>query len=127
MKSTVLDVKVKLSILWVLVMLNMIFADIFSIIVALVNGNVMDIPAEVTTMMAIAAILTNIPIFMIFLARVLPYKANRWANTIAGVFTILYVVGGAVCLPHYLIIASIEIILLLTIIILAFRWRPLIE
>lgn len=123
MKNIKVSTEVKLSTLWVLVMLNMVFADIFSIIVELISNDVLNIPGNVRSMMAIAAILTNLPIIMIFLSRVLSYKFNRIFNILVGVFTIIYIIGGGSTLVHYLIIASIEIALLLVIIITAFRWK----
>jgi hypothetical protein len=119
-----IDTRVKLSTLWIVVMMNMIFADIFSIMVELVNKNTLDgMPGEVKTVMAIAAVITNIPILMIYLSRVLPHKSNRWTNIIAAVFTIIYVVGGASSFPHYYIIAGIEVIILMAIIIKSWRWN----
>ncbi|UNY99223.1 DUF6326 family protein [Zhouia spongiae] len=123
MKNIKVSTEVKLSTLWVLVMLNMVFADIFSIIVELISNDVLNIPGNVRSMMAIAAILTNLPIIMIFLSRVLSYKFNRIFNILVGVFTIIYIIGGGSTLVHYLIIASIEIALLFVIIITAFRWK----
>ena len=117
--------RAQLSTLWVVVLLNMIFADIFSIMVVLVNKSPPDIPGDVTTVMAVAAIATNVPILMVYLARVLPHRANRWANVVAVPLTIAYVVGGADRAPHYLIIASIEVIALLLIVVSAWRWREL--
>jgi len=117
------DIKVKLSTLWIVVMLNMIYADIYSIMVELVNKNTLDIPGNVKTIMAVAAIVTNIPILMIYLSRVLKYEANRWANIIAGLLTIIYVVGGGDLSPHYIIVASIEIILLLIILVNSWKWH----
>ncbi len=38
-----MEIKVKLSTLWIVIMLNMIFADILSIVVELVNKNAFDI------------------------------------------------------------------------------------
>jgi len=61
-----LDIKARLSTLWIVVLINMIFADIFSIMVELVNGNMLNIPGDVKTIMAIAAFVTNIPILMIY-------------------------------------------------------------
>ena len=119
-----IDTRVKLSTLWIVVMVNMIFADIFTIIVELVYKNTMvGFPAEVKMVMAIAAIVTNVPILMIYFARVLPYKVNRLLNIIAGIFTILYVVGGGLLLPHYVIVASVEVIVLLIIIVKAWKWK----
>lgn len=117
------NLKAKLSTLWIILMFNMAFTDIYSIIVELVNRDTLEIPGEVTTVMAIAALVTNIPIFMIFLSRTLDYKANRLTNIIAAILTIIYVVGGGDTAPHYLIGASIEILILVFIIITVWRWK----
>ncbi|MDR0749298.1 MAG: DUF6326 family protein [Tannerellaceae bacterium] len=119
-----IDTRVKLSTLWIVVMINMIFADIFTIFVELTYKNTIEeLPAEVKWVMAIAAIVTNVPILMIYLARVLPYKSNRLLNIIAAIFTIIYVVGGGSATPHYIIVASIEIIILLIIVVKALKWK----
>ncbi|MBI9039304.1 MAG: hypothetical protein JEY97_14305 [Bacteroidales bacterium] len=121
-KTNKIDLKVKLSTLWIVVMFNMIFADIYSIVVELVNKSAIDNSGDIKTIMAIAAVVTNIPILMIFLSRILKYKTNRLANIIAGFLTIVYVVGGGNIAPHYIIAATIEVVLLLIIIINAWRW-----
>jgi len=123
MKDNQINIKITLIVLWIVILFNMLFADVFSLIVELVDGGVMDIPINAATMMGIAAVLTNIPIFMILLTWILPYKANRLTNIIAASFTILYVIGGGALLPHYIIIASIEVLLLIVIIVMAFRWK----
>lgn len=115
--------KSKLSTLWIVVLFNMLFADVFSIMVELVNGGTFDIPGDVKTVMAVAALVTNIPILMIYFSHTLPYKTNRISNIIAGTFTITYVVGGGSLIPHYIIIASIEVVCLLVIIANAWRWK----
>jgi len=112
-----------LIVLWIAVLFNMIFADIFSIMVEFINGGVIDIPLDVLTMMGIAAIITNIPILMVVLTWVLPYKVNRWTNVIAAIITIIYVVGGGTLLPHYIIMAGIEIVLLIIVILVASQWE----
>lgn len=118
------DRKVILSTLWIVVMFNMVFADIYSIMVELVNKNTLgDIPGDVITVMAVAVIITNIPIMMIYLSRVLNYKTNRLLNIIAATITLLYVVGGGSTAPHYIIAATIEVIILLYIIWNAWNWR----
>ncbi|MBP9689973.1 MAG: hypothetical protein KBE91_10210 [Bacteroidia bacterium] len=116
------DMKVKLSTLWIVVMFNMIFADIFTIMVEFIDKNLLDIPGEVKLVMAIAAVVTNIPILMIYFSRILPYKSNRILNMVAGIFTIIYVIGGGNVTPHYIIIASLEVILLLMIVVNAWKW-----
>lgn len=104
-------------------MFNMVFADIYSIMVELVNKNTLsDMPGGVKTVMAIAAIITNVPIMMIFLSRVLNHKTNRLINIIAAAITLLYVVGGGSTAPHYIIAATIEVIILLFIVWIAWNW-----
>jgi hypothetical protein len=68
------------------------------------------------------AILMAIPIVMIFLSRVLRRPVNRWANIIAAVITIVYVIGGGSTYPHYIFLAAIEVVSLLLIIWYAWRW-----
>lgn len=101
----------------------MVFADIFSIMIELVNKNTLDIPGDVKTVMALAAAVTNIPIMMVYLSRVLRYKANRIANVVAAVFTIIYVIGGGDFAPHYIIIATIEVAVIIAIITLSLKWE----
>jgi len=115
--------KITLALLWITVMILMIFADIFSIILELEVGNQIEIPIDVKTAMAIAAVVTAIPIFMIVLSWVLPYKINRLANIVVGIFTIIYILGGGSLVPHYIIIASMEIALLVSIVVISLRWK----
>lgn len=121
--ETKINIKQRLSILWILVLFNMLFADVFSIMVELVNKNTLQIPGDVMMVMAVAALITNIPIFMIFLSRVLAQKLNRICNIIAALLTIVYVIGGGDSAPHYLIVAAIEIALLISILVIAWKWK----
>ncbi|MEP2057987.1 MAG: DUF6326 family protein [Maribacter litoralis] len=118
-----------MSTLWIVVMLNLIFADILGIYIEFIHKNTLDgIIGEVTITMAIAAVLTNIPILMIYFSRILRYKVNRSVNIGAAILTIIYVVGGGSLLPHYLVCAAIEVIALLFIIWTAWKWintRPI--
>ena len=103
---------VRLSTLWVFLMFNMIFADILSFITpgelqALWAGQA---GVHITPgLLLVFAILIEIPIAMIFASRVLKPRANRWANTIAGVVTTAFVIGGASLTPHYVFFAAVEI------------------
>jgi len=85
--------KVILVLLWITVLFNMLFADIFSIMVAFTDGNTIEIPGDVNIVMAVAAVVTNIPILMIILSWILLLKVNKLANITASILTILYVVG----------------------------------
>ncbi len=117
------NIKIHFILLWITVLINMIFADIFSIIIELVKGGVLAIPGKVTSVMAIAALITNIPILMIFLSWILPNKINKVANSVVPILTIIYIIGGGSELPHYYIIASIETVLLILIVLKARYWR----
>lgn len=121
------DIRAKLSTLWVFVMLNMIFADIFSFMTAgflqeLSTGYAGGIRITQGFLLG-AAIVTEIPIAMVILSRVLKPALNRWANIIAGVITIAYVIGGGSVTLHYLFIASVEVVCTAYIVWSAWTWR----
>src|ERR671925_1599583 len=119
--------KAKLSTLWIFVMFNMVFADIFSFMYPGVLEQIMAGNAEqiqiTPEFLLIAAIVTEIPIAMVFLSRLLRYGANRWVNIIGGVITILWVIGGGSATPHYIFFASIEVVCASIIIWYAWKWR----
>jgi hypothetical protein len=121
-----LDTKVLLSTLWIVVMINMAYADILSLHIP---GTLEEVAktsvstgAPIPQLMLGGAIMLEIPIAMIFLSRVLKYKVNRWANIIASVITITYVVGGGILYPHYIFIATIEVVCMLLIVWFAWKW-----
>lgn len=118
-----IKMKLYIIVLWITILFNMIFADIFSIIVEFIEGGAINILGNVKTIMAIASIITNIPILMILLTWVLPYKRNRIVNMIAAIFTIIYIVFGGILLPHYLILGAIQTTLLCTIFIKSYKWE----
>jgi hypothetical protein len=122
------DMKAKLSTLWIFLMFNMVFADILSFMYPGFLKQIMTGYAEGTQItpefLLIAAIVTEIPIAMVFLSRLLKYGANRWVNIIGGVITILWVIGGGSPTLHYIFIATVEVVCALFIIWLAWKWRP---
>ncbi len=119
-----MNMKTKFSTLWIVITLNMAFADILSLFVPGIHEELAafagDIP--ITSLMLFGAVKIQIPIAMIFLSRVLNYKINRWANIIASIITIVFVVGGGTLLPHYIFIATIEVACMLLIIWFAWKW-----
>lgn len=123
MNSIKLTTQLKLSFLWIVVLFNMVFADVFSLVIELLKGGVFDVPGDVTQAMGIAAILTNICVLMIYLSYVLPYKTNRITNFIVAVFTMLYVIGGGVLLPHYLIMGGVEVLVLILMLRILYKWK----
>jgi len=119
-KTAKMDIKVKLSILWVIVMFNMLFADVLTLYIP---ENLEEIitrstPIQITEgLMLVMAIIIEI-----FLSRVLKHKANRWTNIIASVITIVFVVGGGSLTLHYIFFATIEVVCLSLIVWYAWKW-----
>jgi len=124
-KTTIkIDTKVLLSTLWIVVMINMLKADILSLYIPGAVDEVARTAGDtpITQLMLGGAIMMEISIVMIILSRVLKYRVNRWANIITSVITILFVVGGGASYPHYIFIATVEVICLLLIIWFAWKW-----
>ena len=124
-KTVKMDMKVKLSTLWIFVMFNMVFADI----VGFMNPGALEgimtgtVGIKITQeLLLVFSILLEIPIAMILLSRVLRYRANRWANIVAGVITILFVIGGGSTYLSYIFFATIEVVCMLLIIWYAWNW-----
>lgn len=122
-----LDTPVLLSTLWIVVMINMAYADILSLYIPGAAEEVAKTAASTGTpipqLMLGGAIMMEIAIVMIILSRLLPYGVNRWVNILASIITIAFVVGGGVSYPHYIFIAAVEVICLLLIIWQAWSWR----
>lgn len=117
-KAPSLSVNDKLSTLWIVVMMNMIFADICSFMIPDSLSNIIEgnLPIVITQeLMLVFALLLEIPMVMIFLSRVLKPKANRWTNIVACVITIPYVIGGGSAYLHYYFFAAVEIACMLAI------------
>ncbi len=122
-----IDTKVLLSTLWIVVMINMLKADILSLFIPGTTDELAKTSVSTGTpipqLMLGGAIMMEIAIVMIVLSRLLKYKVNRWANIITSIITIVFVVGGGVSYPHYIFIAAVEVICLLSIIWFAWKWR----
>jgi Ca2+/H+ antiporter len=114
-----------LSTLWVVVMINMLKADILSLYIPGAAEEVAQTAGDtpIPLLMLGAAVMMEISILMILLSRVLNYRVNRWANIIASLITIAFIVVGRSSLPHYTFIAAVEIVCLILIVWFAWRWR----
>lgn len=121
------DTKVLLSTLWIVVMINMLKADILSLNIPDAAEEVArtsaSAGASIPQLMLIGAVMGQLGIAMIILSRVLKHGINRWVNIVAGIVTIAYIWGGMASYPHYIFIASVETLCLLLIIGLAWTWR----
>ena len=121
------DTKVLLSTLWIVVMINMLKADILSLYIPGATDEVArtsaSTGASIPQLMLGGAIMMEISIAMIILSHVLKYGVNRWLNIIVGLITIVFIVSGGVSYPHYIFIAAVETICLLLIVGFAWTWR----
>ena len=124
-----------LSTLWIFAVLNYIYADVYTLFFnpllrpeaakRFAEGYVGDI--QITQgFVLVTAILMEIAIAMVFLSRVLPYRANRWANILVGGFHTLFVAWSLIGdTPNgfYLMFAAIEVACTLFIVWYAWTWH----
>jgi len=92
------DVQIKLSALWVSLMLTYLLGDVMRIFSSHFNAGKlvgMQITQELMLMMAILLV---IPVFMVLLSISLKYSVNRWVNIIVAIFFFAFNVVG---LPTY--------------------------
>ena len=125
-----MDMRSKLSTLWIFVALNYLYCDVVSLmdpelLPQYLRGNVNGLELTPGFLLG-AAILVEIFIAMVLLSRVLPYRANRWANIAAG--TIMTAVQSATLFvgipaPYYLFFSVIEIATTVLIVWFAWNWR----
>jgi len=80
------DTKVKLSMLWIFVLLNMFYADMLSLMdpSSAIRTRMVGTPMS-PELLLVGAIVMETAIIMVILSRLLPDTANRWANSIAVV------------------------------------------
>lgn len=128
-----MDVKSKLSTLWVFAALNYLYCDVLGLmdpelLPQYLSGNINGIGLTPGFLLG-AGILVEIPIAMVLLSRALPYRANRWANIAAG--TIMTAAQSASLFvgtpaPYYLFFSVIEIATTVLIVWFAWNWRELV-
>jgi hypothetical protein len=126
------DIKERLSLLWLFALLNYLYADVIGLW-ALAGTHISFAALPPMALMA-SAVLMEIPIAMIVLCRLLPLRANRLANIVAGVIVtvvngfLTYVLplagwGKPPAFPEYLFFATIETVCTLVIVRQAWTWK----
>src|SRR5579864_6648319 len=125
------DTKERLSVLWTFALLNYLYADVIALFAIAGSRNSFE-PLPPLALMG-SAVLMEIPIAMILACRVLPFRANRLANIIAGsIVTLingfltfvppLVGLGRPPALPEYLFFATIETVCTVAIVWQAWTW-----
>jgi hypothetical protein len=125
------DIKERLSLFWIFALLNYLYADVIALFAIAGSRNPFD-PLPPLALMG-SAVLMEIPIAMILASRLLPFRANRLANIIAG--AIVTLVNGFLtfvpplvgwgkppAFPEYLFFATIETVCTSVIIWQAWTW-----
>ena len=127
------DTKERLSLLWIFALLNYLYADVVALFAIVDSPNLADAPHLPPWALWGSAVLMEIPIAMIVACRLLPFRANRLANIIAG--SIVTLVNGFLtfvppligfgrppALPEYLFFATIETVCTSVIVWQAWTW-----
>jgi hypothetical protein len=125
------DTKERLSLLWIFALLNYLYADVIALF-AIAGSRTPFAPLPSWALMG-SAVLMEIPIAMILASRLLPFRANRLANIIAG--CLLTLVNGFLtfvapllgwgkppAFPEYLFFATIETVCTVAIVWQAWTW-----
>jgi hypothetical protein len=136
MKTTEMNTKILLALLWVFFTVNFMYCDTLSslepgVLQMHMTGFTADGTVKITEGFLLGvAFMFEIPFLMIVLSWVLKYRANRWANIIAAALLILSQISSlflGVPSPAYIFYSTVEIATLLIIIWLAWKWKPAVE
>jgi hypothetical protein len=121
--TTGIDPKVKLSLLWIFVVLNMAYADILSLMdpTSIIRGIMAGSPLPSGGLLA-GAIVMETSIAMVILPWVLNYKVNRWVSAVIGAFMILQIVIGGHG-SYYVFFETVEVACIALIIWFSWKWR----
>jgi hypothetical protein len=124
-----IPVKLKISALWVVLMLLYIYADIISLytpgqVEEMLSGRMGPFPATQGSLLA-ASILMLIPAVMVFLSLALKPRVDRWANIVLGVLYTAVNIGNLVgeTWAFYIFFGILEMAVTLLIVGYAWKWR----
>jgi hypothetical protein len=124
-----INVKIKLSALWVAAMFLYVYADVRGFyetgaIEGLIAGELGGFKIN-QVFLLVSALIMAIPSVMVFLSLTLMPKANRWANIILGViYTVIILL--TLLMPgvwaHYIFVGIVEVVLTALIVWYAWKW-----
>lgn len=122
-------VRIKLSALWVALMLLYIYADILSLfkpgqMAEMMTGRMGPFPVTQESLVT-ASLLMLVPAVMVFLSLALKPRAARWANIVLGALYTVVNVGNLVgeTWAFYVLFGIVEMALTLLIVGHAWMWR----
>jgi hypothetical protein len=93
-----IDIQIKLSIIWVALMLTYLLGDVIRIFSGDFNAGMLE-GVKASQMMYLGiAVLMVVPILMVFLTLILNHPVNRWVNIVVAIFFFIFNLIG---LPTY--------------------------
>lgn len=129
LQSTGMDLKQRLSAIWLFATLNYLYCDVVTLmdpqkLPQFMSGTVGGM--EITPGFLVgASILVEIPIAMVLLSRLLKDRLNRWANILAGiVMTAVQIMTlfASTPTPYYIFFSLLEITATALIVWYAWKW-----
>ena len=121
-----INVKLKISALWIAVMFCYVYGDYIQIYVPGMMAKAMEVNATTETQLQFFAIavLMVIPSVMIFFTLVLKPNFNRWLNIILSTLYIILLIGSNLTetWAFYLFLTAIEILISVAIVWYAWKW-----
>ena len=128
LKDFQINVKIKISALWMAVMFLYIYVDHFALLrpdifKGLLDGKMAGLQTNQVFLLS-SMVLMTVPILMIALSLVLKAKASRWTNMIVAAIYLLIVVGNTIgeTWAFYIFGSIVEAVLLVMIIRYAWLW-----
>ena len=124
------DRKIVLSLLWVFVLMNMIYADILNTLKPGYLNELEFVGKNISGgTVLFFAFLMEIPIAMILLSRILNRKAIRISNFIATPISILWVIVPSIVMSNgnttlsYFFFATVETVTMIFILVYCWKWK----
>ncbi len=125
-----INVKLKISALWIAVMFCYVYGDYIQIYVPGILAKAMEVKATTETQFQFfaVAVLMAIPSVMIFFTLVVKPKINRWLNIILSTLYIIMLIATNLTETwvFYLFLTAIEVLISVAIVWYAWNW-PTIE
>jgi hypothetical protein len=124
-----INVKIKLSALWVAVTLCYLYGDFWGLykpglIEEIIAGEVAGMQITQVWLLGLVILMVS-PSIMVFLSLTLKVKANRWANIILGIFYtcfMLYTMLMPGVWAYYIFLGIVEVVLTVLIVWYAWKW-----
>ena len=123
--SETADIRTKLSALWIVVALNYVYGDVFTL---LGKGAIINFTQQ---SLFGAAVLVETPIAMVFFSRIVKnYQVNRWSNIVVGAINLLATIASLIVgllagtqYAYNVFFAVIEVATIFAVIWYAWEWH----